>query len=931
MTKPTPQRTVQAELALRGKPTTCREYKPFVPGPNPELPDFIKQHSTPYDPTTDEYDVPAFDRDIVVDKSAKPKAIYDMHTYWSKKHWAAIREYIHHYLPEKYYPKGTGLVLDCFSGSGMTGVAAMMEDRPCILVDASPAAAFISHCYIHPVDSDELQKAYDKMMAEPYPDDLKKKLKKVAKRDIVSLQQELDWLYETKCDRCGGPATTEYIVYSEQFQCPRCGKVVALSDCPEVKVPYLMGGKKRQIIEQKDRRVCPHCWKTYGKPDQAFVISPRAKHFGATPVLVNYLCLGKCSPKGSERRHDEPRSSRKGRVFEECDVAAIAALDTATIPHWYPKRWMMDVQDDRKPWGVKWRAGTSNFRTVADLYTRRNLWALASIVDAADRLAVGDAFRVAVVGMALGASRMNRYVPGHWSLQNRIMAGTYYVPQVSAAVNIRPQFMNRFASVRAANAALFADSTNAVAVTNDSAKRHLFPERSIDYLFTDPPYVGKIQYGELNFVWESWLGIDGGWRSDEIIVNPFRGKSLNDWDKDIRAFLANCFAALKPGRWLSLCYHDTDADTWARIQNALLDTGFEIHTVTVLDPKQKSLNQLFAEKVVKSDLVLNCRKNRDGEGRGPRDEGGQVSGRVRDILVDTLSTLGGQPRDRLWDIVLKRLLTRGQMAEHRFDDILAEVASKSESGRWFLKEEFESLSQNDIRNEEEAGAALERFTRLRCVGVPVAFAAQISLGSPRMADHDVDEDQLTQHIRGLIKSPAENQKFRLGGRMAGVEFYDCLFFYLTRYLKGRPAGKTPRRNMADFLEEYLVRFRDGDRWLYRPPDEIEATSLKKSRQSGLGRRIRQYAAFVRGEGEFPKERLPDVKTLAAWLKHCANFGLADEGVALYEKGGLMGQTTQFTDDERFDAEDYYAQCRRNATKAAESEDDEGSAEESVAE
>ena len=50
-----------------------------------------------------------------MDKAAPPKAIYDMHTYWSKKHWAAIREYIRHYLPEKYYPKGTGLVLDCFS------------------------------------------------------------------------------------------------------------------------------------------------------------------------------------------------------------------------------------------------------------------------------------------------------------------------------------------------------------------------------------------------------------------------------------------------------------------------------------------------------------------------------------------------------------------------------------------------------------------------------------------------------------------------------------------------------------------------------------------------------------------------------------------------------------------------------------------------
>src|ERR1035438_2157418 len=171
---------------MKPVPAKNAAYKPFKPGPNPELPDFIRRHATPYDPVTDRYDVPAFDRDIVVDKAYPPKAIYDMHTYWSKKHWAAIREYIRHYLPEKYYPKGTGLVLDCFSGSGMTGVAAMMEDRPCVLIDASPAAAFISHCYTHPVSPDELQDAYDRMLAEPYPSDLRARLKKIIGRDVIN-------------------------------------------------------------------------------------------------------------------------------------------------------------------------------------------------------------------------------------------------------------------------------------------------------------------------------------------------------------------------------------------------------------------------------------------------------------------------------------------------------------------------------------------------------------------------------------------------------------------------------------------------------------------------------------------------------------------------------------------------------------------------
>jgi hypothetical protein len=360
----------------------------------------------------------------------------------------------------------------------------------------------------------------------------------------------------------------------------------------------------------------------------------------------------------------------------------------------------------------------------------------------------------------------------------------------------------------------------------------------------------------------------------------------------------------------------------------LLDTGFEIHTVTVLDPKQKSSNQLKAEKVVKSDLVVNCRKPRPGE-QGTNGEGevGLVSQRVRDILVETLSQTGGQTRDRLWDTVLKRLLGRGQMAEHRFDDLLSEVAFRSESGRWFLKEEFESLSESDIQNEEQAGDAIVRFARLRMAGVPAAFAAEIGLRAPHLAEDPIDEQKVETYIREtFLRDKKEADRFALGGRRKGVEFYDCLFFYLTRWLKGRPAGKTPRRNLAEFLSEYLVRFKDGDTWLYRTPDEAEAETLRKARQTGLGRRIRQYVAFLKGEGEFPKERMPDAKTLVAWLKHAAAFGLAEEGVLLWEKGGLIGRLAQLTEEERYDAEDYYAQCKRRAGKTARDDDEDDEAE-----
>ena len=55
------------------------------------------------------------------------------------------------------------------------------------------------------------------------------------------------------------------------------------------------------------------------------------------------------------------------------------------------------------------------------------------------------------------------------------------------------------------------------------------PGDSIDYIFTDPPYADAVQYGELNFVWESWLGGTPDWHGDEIVVNRSRGKDADDW------------------------------------------------------------------------------------------------------------------------------------------------------------------------------------------------------------------------------------------------------------------------------------------------------------------------------------------------------------------------------------------------------------------
>src|SRR5262249_42188577 len=70
--------------------------------------------------------------------TTKATAIYNMHTYWSKKPHDAIRQYIRHYT------QSGDIVLDPFCGSGGTALAALLENRKAVAIRArAPQTAHI--------------------------------------------------------------------------------------------------------------------------------------------------------------------------------------------------------------------------------------------------------------------------------------------------------------------------------------------------------------------------------------------------------------------------------------------------------------------------------------------------------------------------------------------------------------------------------------------------------------------------------------------------------------------------------------------------------------------------------------------------------------------------------------------------------------------
>src|SRR5690606_16347487 len=104
----------------------------YSSGLNPHLRDFVEKYSKLYVPEADEYNVPAFNQQITIEK--RKSASMDLHIYWSKKHHEAIAQYVQHYT------EPGDILLDPFCGSGGTALAALVQGRAAIAIDLSPAA-----------------------------------------------------------------------------------------------------------------------------------------------------------------------------------------------------------------------------------------------------------------------------------------------------------------------------------------------------------------------------------------------------------------------------------------------------------------------------------------------------------------------------------------------------------------------------------------------------------------------------------------------------------------------------------------------------------------------------------------------------------------------------------------------------------------------
>ncbi|WP_198429875.1 DNA methyltransferase [Treponema primitia] len=546
--------------------------------PNPFIEDFIKEHGTPYNEATDTYHREPFAADV---SEGKNDPIYNAHSYHTKVPHKAIMRYILHYT------KPGDIVFDGFCGTGMTGVAAQMcgcpdEEfkqkienempgiewgaRKAILNDLSPAATFIAYNYNTPVDVEEFRKEAEHILAE--------------------CETECGWMYETiHVDKSGNPVMDlhgnpvkgriNYTVWSDVFICPTCSNEI-------VYWHVAIDADTEKVMATFD---CPHCGSNLKKQDCNY---SQETHYDIG--LRTNVTISKQIPV---RIHYTIGGKRYTKTPDEFDYALIEKISNEEIPFWYPTNRMCEGSESRR----NDRYGITH---IHQYYTKRNLWSLAVAVNKANN----NRTLFILTAIMKTLTKMFRWAPH--GKHTAGMSGTLYLPSVTHEYPIFGAIERRIALYKDLLNVAEKYSNDTLISCSDLANTFL-PNDSIDYIFTDPPFGGNLNYSELSFIWETWLKVITN-NKTEAIINTVHHKGLPEY----QALMTHCFfeyyRVLKPGRWMTVEFHNSQNSVWNTIQEALQRTGFILADVRTLDKQQSSFKQVTTSSAVKQDLVISAYK-----------------------------------------------------------------------------------------------------------------------------------------------------------------------------------------------------------------------------------------------------------------------------------------------------------------------------------
>ena len=466
----------------------------------------------------------------------------------------------------------------------MTGVAARAIGADVILNELSPAASFIADRFTHGCNPGTFA-AGVKAICDALRD---------LRRD----------LYTTHCRTCGEATEILFTVWSYRVCCNICDAAFLLWDhCRS----YGKTVREHKILREFP---CPSCKRTLKKR--------QLKRTTIEPVRLGYKC---CSRNQVEHSLSERDRSLIAKI-EASPPIARGFVPTTQLP---------DGVNLSQPK----RHGLSS---VDRFYTPRNLAAMSHIwreIHAVkyDEIAGFLAFVFTSLYKRVTKLSEFRFWGGSGNTAN------FNVPYLFNEANVFVTFERKARTIQDhLQTTAQSYSSQCVIRTGSATDLNFLPDDSIDFVFTDPPFGANINYSEMNFLWEAWLGAFTD-PENEAIVNRFQRKNVVRYGELITTSLRECYRVLRPGHWMVLVFMNSSRDVWEVIRFALLAAGFSIERLHIFDKQHGTFKQFVSENTAGCDLLIHCLKTETPATDAGTPSAKRLAATVRPFLAERSSSI----------------------------------------------------------------------------------------------------------------------------------------------------------------------------------------------------------------------------------------------------------------------------------------------------
>lgn len=534
----------------------------------------------------------SFDPYSKVSKSTRSGPIFRLHPYPTKINYRSIIPFI------LAHTKPQDVVYDCFAGTCSTAFAAAACAQPeektqtqfglsnsqiewgprkAICIDIGVLPTFIGRSLLNPVDVEEFRKCVIKLLNQ--------------------IEEEWGWLYEA-LDEKNEKGIIRYTFLSSVIQCSKCSSEIRFID-------LFVDFETRTFLSENH---CPNC---------GTKVSTNDVQRSTEVVYDNLLKANRIKVKRVPVRVFGKTDGRNwNREFNEKDMDVLERIDAISLSDFVKP---IPMLKGGGRWGEMFRSGYhQDVAYVHDFYTKRNFLALAILYNAVELLPkeFRDHYLLLVSSYnASHSSLMTRFVfkkSSEKPVVTSAQPGTLYISNCPVEKNV-------FLGVQGKLKKL-CEALDKINEWNPKAEIYTRPaqdsglrENSVDYIFTDPPFGHNIQYSELNFLSEVWLSevTDSTY---ETLISKAQKKDLASYEKLLCAAFAEGFRVLKPGRYMTVVFHNVSKDVWNALHRAILNAGFEIVKSSILDKTQTSFKQTTTKGAVRRDPIILAYKPFIGKG-----------------------------------------------------------------------------------------------------------------------------------------------------------------------------------------------------------------------------------------------------------------------------------------------------------------------------